>query len=425
MSTSATIRTLFVIQLAAMGAMEMSGPFWPLHLRTLTDSDWLFGVAATGVYVGPLLGVMLTSVHWGRIGDRHGHKPMVIRALLGLSITQLALACSTEVWMILALRFVQGACAGAIAPIQAYSVSLGSRTRRVRLLTYLQVATNVGSLMGALAGGLTLDGASFFWINLAASITCLVCAVAAWTLLPQVPPTRPTVVGTPAQAGRGGGLGATPVPALLTIIGILLMSRMITQTQFSLYVTTVFGVRNWLVGICYGLLALGFVTGAPFWARQLEGKRLPQVLPQIGCIAAACVALTALGGVTRHVAVFAAVHFIWGILLGATTPVLTSLASRAVAASSQGRVLGMVQSTGQFASITGIALGMWLGQVIGLTSTYFIVSASYATAVAVIVAVWRASRSRWPDADSHVAEGAGAGVAVVPGQVPVRDPVDQ
>jgi len=30
-----TTRWLFALQLVAMGAMEMSGPFWPLHLRRL------------------------------------------------------------------------------------------------------------------------------------------------------------------------------------------------------------------------------------------------------------------------------------------------------------------------------------------------------------------------------------------------------
>ena len=33
------IYLLFAIQLVSMGAMEMSGPFWPVHLRGLTASE--------------------------------------------------------------------------------------------------------------------------------------------------------------------------------------------------------------------------------------------------------------------------------------------------------------------------------------------------------------------------------------------------
>jgi MFS family permease len=154
------IHALFVIQLISMGAMEMSGPFWPVHLKTHSTSALEFGIASVAVYIGPMLGIMLTAAFWGRVGDRFGHKLMMVRALLGLSLTQLALAFATDVWMILALRCIQGACAGYIAPAQTYGVSVESPLRRARLFAYLQVSTNLGSLVGAVAGGLNLDQAT-------------------------------------------------------------------------------------------------------------------------------------------------------------------------------------------------------------------------------------------------------------------------
>ena len=175
LSVRCQIHLLFVIQLVSMGAMEMSGPFWPVHLRSLSHSDDLFTFASIAVYVGPMLGIMLTSTFWGRLGDRFGHKAMMMRALFGLAITQLALAYANDVWLILMLRFLQGACAGYIAPAQAYGVSIESPARRAKLFAYLQVSTNVGSLGGALVGGLILDHAAFFWINFSAAILCAGC----------------------------------------------------------------------------------------------------------------------------------------------------------------------------------------------------------------------------------------------------------
>ena len=49
-------------------------------------------------------------------------------------------------------------------------------------------------------------------------------------------------------------------------------SRMLAQSPFPLYVTAQFGARHWLVGLCHGLLALGFVVAAPAWARRFEGR---------------------------------------------------------------------------------------------------------------------------------------------------------
>lgn len=387
------IHVLFVIQLISMGAMEMSGPFWPVHLKALSESDAVFGFASVAVYVGPMLGIVLTSAFWGRVGDRFGHKPMMIRALLGLALTQLALAFTADVWAILALRFLQGACAGYIAPAQAYGVSIVSPLRRARLFAYLQVSTNVGSLAGAVTGGLILDQASFFRINVVAAVLCTLCACAVAFILPAMQPSKDKALPAPAGARPGpmrddGAVPAwrlQPILGLLFIIGILLVSRMITQTPFSLYMRTVFGASNWVVGFCYGLLALGFVASASLWARHFESKSLSESLRRMAFVASACAVLTAVAAITRSITVFTAVHFAWGLLLGATTPVLMSLVSKAAGGLRQGYVLGIAQSTTQFSSIAGIALGGWFMQAAGLEYIYFLVALSYALSAA---AVW-------------------------------------
>jgi MFS family permease len=409
-SPRSTIRLLFAIQLLAMGAMEMSGPFWPLHLRRLAASEAQFAFAAVAVYVAPMLGVMLTSGLWGRLGDRVGHKPMVLRALLALAITQAALAAANGIALILLLRFVQGACAGFIAPAQAYAVAVSPADRRSRLFAFLQTATNVGSLGGAVAGGLILDAASFFWINASAAVLCAACALVAWRLLPAVGPaasgasraaagsaSRPAAGGAaapPEPRSAAGGAPTAPIAGLLALLGLLLLSRMLLQAPFPLYVTTTFDTRHALVGLCHGLLALGFVVGAPLWARHFENRSATQVLPQVGAVAAGCALLTAACGMTREVSVFATLYFGWGMLLAATTPVLTALVSAAAGAGAQGRALGLAQGMQQFASIAGIALGMAWVQLAGLPSIYGVVAAGYALSAVVAVAVLGALRSR-------------------------------
>ena len=387
------IHVLFVIQLVSMGAMEMSGPFWPVHLQALGASGSLLGFAGIAVYVGPMLGIVLTSAFWGRIGDRFGHKLMMIRALLGLALTQLALAFTHDIWSILVLRFVQGACAGYIAPAQAYSVSIEPVQRRARLFAYLQVSTNVGSLGGAVAGGLILDLASFFWINIAAALLCAACAAAAAFVLPDVPVSKHPAPAAPGplqpQVAPLPTWRSPPILGLLGIIGILLVSRMLTQTPFALYVRSIFEASNWIVGLCYGLLALGFVVSASLWARYFEQQPIAGALRKMAHVAIACAVLTAAAGLTRNVGLFIAIHFAWGLLLGATTPVLMSLVSKAAGSQRQGYILGVAQSTAQFSSIAGIAVGGWLSLGVQLQYTYFYVAVSYLMAFLLIVAIYR------------------------------------
>ena len=380
---------LFAIQLISMGAMEMSGPFWPVHLRGLTSSDSLFSFASIAVYVGPMLGIILTSAFWGRIGDRYGHKLMMIRALAGLSLTQLGLALCSDIWVILILRFLQGAFAGYIAPAQAYGVSIEAPSRRARLFAILQISTNVGSLLGAVVGGLILDYATFFWINMIAAVLCAICTVVAAVTLPDVPPVKKAPVAdkeAPVSHNTSVWQG-TPLLSLLGVMGILLLARMLPQTSFSLYVSSVFEVSNSVVGLCYGLLALGFILSATAWSRYFEHRTQQDTLQRITYVVLGCIALTALAGVTRNPIVFVGAYFIWGVLLGATTPVLMALISKTADSSRQGYVLGIAQSTAQFASIAGISAGGLLSQVYGLQYTYLFVCLAYILALISIVAL--------------------------------------
>ena len=380
--TRVLIALLFTIQLVSMGAMEMSGPFWPVHLRQLTDSDTLFSFASVAVYVGPMLGILLTSAFWGRIGDRYGHKLMMIRALAGLTLTQLGLALFSDLWTILVLRFLQGACAGYIAPAQAYGVSIEVPSRRARLFALLQISTNVGSLLGAVVGGLILDHATFFWINLSAAALCAVCTVIAALTLPNVPPVKKTTASS-----TGGAWQASALLPLLTVMGILLLARMLPQTSFALYVSTTFTVSNAIVGLCYGLLALGFILSATAWARHFEGRSQADSLRRLTWVVAGCIALTALAGLTRNPLVFVLAYFVWGVLLGATTPVLMALVSKTADSAQQGHVLGIAQGTAQFASIVGICAGGLLSQAYGLAYTYLFVCVAYAVALIAILAL--------------------------------------
>jgi MFS transporter, DHA1 family, multidrug resistance protein len=379
---------LFGLQFISMGAMEMSGPFWPIQIKLLSPSDSVFGLAGVGVYVGPMLGMSLTSAFWGRVGDRYGNRLMMVRALGGLAATQLLVAVAQDVWTIMALRFLQGACAGYIAPAQAYGVQITGGRDRASLFAWLQVATNVGSLGGAFLGGLILDSFPFAAINLTAGAICALCAAVAWLSLPV--PTLGAVAANPENAGTAKPTASTgiPIAALLALMGMLLASRMVLQVPFSLYMTQVFGARHWVTGLTYGLLACGFVVAAPLWARLFENRAPSYVLGGNVLISAACVLVAHLAGSTGSVAVFAFLYFIWGTLLGGTTPVLLALISVTVANDRQGSVLGLAQASQQGASASGIIAGIAVTQLFGLEAAFPLVATLYALSFLSALGIW-------------------------------------
>ncbi len=110
---------------------------------------------------------------------------------------------------------------------------------------------------------------------------------------------------------------------------------MVTQSPFSIYVLNIFDVGNWVVGFCYGLLALGFVVSASLLARYFEGRAARDILGGMCLVIAGCVVVTGLTGATRSIFVFTTMYFIWGVLLGASRYV-TWLCSTTAAADISG-----------------------------------------------------------------------------------------
>ncbi|MFN5567674.1 MAG: MFS transporter [Bradyrhizobium sp.] len=383
---------LFGLQFVSMGAMEMSGPFWPIQIKLLSPSEGAFGLAGIGVYLGPMIGMSVTSAFWGRMGDRYGNRLMMVRALIGLAVTQLLVAAAADVWTIVALRTLQGGCAGYIAPAQAYGVQITGGKDRARLFAWLQIATNVGSMGGAFLGGLILDRMPFAAVNLTAAAICALCAALAWLSLPMPTRAAPVAPRHRQPGAAPGAAGAVSIPAVLILMAMLLASRMVLQVPFSLYMSQIFGARHWMMGVIYGLLACGFVVAAPFWARLVEHRRPRDVLGANGLIAAACALVTYLAGGTDSVALFALLYFIWGMLLGGTTPLLLALVSAAAAHDRQGSALGLAQALQQGASASGIIAGVVATQLYGIEAAFPLVAALYAVSFLVALGIWLAAR---------------------------------
>jgi MFS family permease len=351
----AALRWLFAIQAISMGAMEMSAPFWPLYLRELGSLSgaalaWAGGLA----YAGPMAMAIVSTPLWGRLADRTGHKPMLLRALIGLLITQLGMAMANDVVTVLLLRLAQGALGGFIAAAQAYGASLVSREKRGGLMASLQVATALGAMAGPLLGGLLYDAVGFRALNVAAGILCAACAVAAGLGLPASPPSqlrRDGEAASPAPFAYGALVG------LLSAIVLVQAGKMMPQVFFGVFAEQVLRAPSWLTGLCYGATALGLCIAAPFWGRRFEALPRHQVLCQVEAISWICAAVVGLQAISTQLTVFIAARACWGVCLAALLPVFYGLLSREADAAHQGRVLGAGNSAAKAGALLGVGGG--------------------------------------------------------------------
>jgi MFS family permease len=372
-----TTRWLFALQLVAMGAMEMSGPFWPLHLRRVGNLPpsvlaWVSALA----YAGPMAMAMCTTPWWGRLGDRIGHKTMLLRALLALAATQWWIAATDSVAVILAVRLLQGGLAGYIAAAQAYGARLVTREARGALMAQLQAATAIGSVAGPVLGGWLFDAWGFQTVNVLAGAACLLCAALAAIVLPPVAP----LPARPATASARAALLPGAAQGLLLGIVLVQAGKMMPQTFFGLYADEVLHVSSRVTGLCYAGTALGLCAAAPFWARRFARMARAQVLVQVERICWACVAIVAVQALTANIVVFLLARVLWGACLAALLPVFYGLLSREAADDEQGRVLGAGNGAAKAGALLGAGAGGLALAWVPLSAMFWTVALLYAAA---------------------------------------------
>lgn len=372
----APLTLLIAIQGISMGAMEMSGPFWPLRIQALlgpAQQHYLATLAAL-VYAGPMLAAMLLTPLWGRLGDRTGHKPMVLRALLALALCQGLAALASDPWLLVLIRVLQGALAGFIAAAQAYAVARCASDQRGQVLARLQAATAVGSLAGPVFGGWLMDVAGFAALCNAAALICLLCGLAA-TALPADPPSPRPSGAQPEAKLPGAWLGG-----VLAIIVLVQAAKMMPQPFFALYVAQILQAPGWLIGASYAASAATLALSAPLWGRMFDRWNPARTLAVVEGVAWLCALTLALTALASDWLGFIASRLLWGIWQGALLPVAYALIVNTVPASRQGFALGLGNSAAKAGALLGALLGAAGMGLLGLASGFWLVALTYAVA---------------------------------------------
>lgn len=389
-SIPTALRWLFFIQLISMGSMEMSAPFWAQHLRHLAPMPpsalaWASGMA----YAGPLLMTMLFSPLWGKLGDRVGHKAMLVRALVALTLTQFWIAWSNDVTSILVARLLQGALAGFIATSQAYGSTLVNKEQRGSLMAHLQMATALGSVLGPMVGGYVYSGLGFNQVNLIAAMLCACCAITTILCLPPTSgyATKKDKVHFDATKNTQAIATATllsPIAGILLAIVLVQSAKMMPQIFFAIYAEQILHAPPWLTGACYGATALGLCLAAPFWARRFKQLSRQQIMREIEYCCWICALLLGFQALSDDLWLFVISRIIWGVFLAALLPVFYSLLSHDTSDSQQGWILGLGNSAAKAGALSGILIGSVSLAYLPTEKLFWPVSGAYAVCALVM-----------------------------------------
>ena len=131
-------------------------PFLPLFLSQLGVTEGLNFWSGLAVSVHFVSGMFMMPV-WGKLGDRYGRKPMLVRAGLSLSLIYFLTSLSTQAWHVVFFRLLNGALTGFI-PMSIVLVGTNTPPQySARYVASVQTSSAVGTIVGPVIGG-TLAG---------------------------------------------------------------------------------------------------------------------------------------------------------------------------------------------------------------------------------------------------------------------------
>jgi DHA1 family multidrug resistance protein-like MFS transporter len=406
-NTLAVWPSLFAVSLGLMAVIPFLAPYLeerfgihdPVELRRWTAV--VFGA-------GPLAAA-LVGPFWGALGDRVGRRPMAIRSVLAIAVVMALLPLSPSPMAMVALRLLQGAFAGYVAPAIALVSADAPPERQGRTIAGLQVALAGGQLFGPFAGaeiaGL-LGRAQVFYV------TSGMCLLAVVPLLF----AREDRGRLPPPAARMLQAMAADLRSVVRQRAFVLMLALVVVLRLGLHMVEPF-VERWVrelgplpwvaarsaghehavlrtAALMYAVLAVSQFVATPIWGRLAD--RIGPVLC-LSIVALGLAAVFALTGTFVSIEEYLGLRVAASLFMAGGMTLAYAAASRRVDPRHKSLSFALVQSCIQLGISLGPIGGSWVVATASLRAAWWMAAALVGAAgIGMVVLRFATERPRRP-----------------------------
>ncbi|MER3524698.1 MAG: MFS transporter [Ignavibacteria bacterium] len=378
---------LWVTQLIAMMGMNLVVPFMPFFIRQLGMTDEAEVVRWSGwVFAGPFISSFIVTPIWGNLGDRYGRKPMVVRAIFGLALSQVLIGFSQTVVQVFLFRILQGAISGFIAASLAL-VSTGTPKNRVGYaLGLLQSASAGGVVLGPFLGGILADLIGYREIFF---VTAALCTLAGGAVVYGVKEVREEFSGERRYTVFDNyklmyGNKQLRLVAICLVAGQV--SVLMVEPIFALFVESVRSDTSYiatLAGSIFAITGLFSTISAPWWGKRNDRKGHKQGL----LIGMGLTGLAYIGhSIVTSLVQLAVLRAVLGFARGGVLPALYTLTNVHAPPERRGGMIAIASSMTILGNMLGPILGGYVAAHTGIREMFLVNSA---IALGVAFVVWK------------------------------------
>jgi MFS transporter, DHA1 family, multidrug resistance protein len=379
---------LLVSQLAATMGFTFVLPFTPIYVQALGVEDAGSAAAWAGVINSSTAVTMaLAAPLWGRLGDRVGLKPMLLRATVAGSVVVGLMGLVGSPWQLLALKTLQGCLTGTVAAATVLVSATAPQERAGARLGTLQMVIFVAAAAGPFFGGVFAD---LVGIRASFGVTAALLATSAVLISVWVREERPAEEQAEDEEEAAEAEGPLPhrrlAPSLLAlfVVQVAIMSAapalpgfLSTLMDEPVRVATLAG---WIIATGALAASFGSVIGGKL-AERFGARRViiwTLLLAGISALPQAEV---------DSVAMLWALRLVTGLFVGTAIPLANLAIREAVHPRRQGEAFGVAATATSAGNAVGPVAGGMLASSFGFGAPFLVPGICL---VAVSVILWGA-----------------------------------
>lgn len=379
---------LLVSQLAATMGFTFVLPFMPIYVQALGVEDAGNAAAWAGVINSSTAVTMaLAAPLWGRLGDRVGLKPMLLRATIAGTVVVGLMGLVASPWQLLALKALQGCLTGTVAAATVLVSATAPQERAGQRLGTLQMVIFVAAAAGPFFGGVFAD---LVGIRASFGVTAALLATSAVLISVWVNEERPAEESVEDEEEPRNAEGPLPhrrlVPSLLAlfVVQVAIMSAapalpglLSSLMEEPVRVATLAG---WIIATGALAASLGSVVGGKLASRFGARRVIIWTLLFAGISALPQAEVDS-------VALLWGLRILTGLFVGTAVPVANLAIRSAVHPNRQGEAFGVAATATSAGNAVGPLAGGLLAASFGFGAPFLVPGVCL---VAVSAIIWGA-----------------------------------
>lgn len=348
-------------------------PFMALYVEDLgapkNKVEWYAGLA---VAISALASAVFAPV-WGRLADRYGRKPMMVRASFVMTFTMGGLAFIPNVHWLLFLRLLNGIFAGYVPNSTALIASQAPNDKSGYALGTLATGVTAGMLIGPLIGGVLAEMTGIRMVFLLVGLILFVSTIMTVFFVKEdfEPVNRAQVVPTKIIIKR--------VKSKQIMLGLFVTSMIIQITAQSVAPILSLYIRH--LGQKENLLFVsGLIVSSMGFSSLMSSSTLGKIGDRIGNHRLLLMALfysfvmyffSALAQTSLQLGLL---RFAYGFGVGALMPSINSLLTRITPREGISRIFAFNQMFTNLGQVIGPFIGSNVAIILGYRSVFYVTS---------------------------------------------------